>query len=112
MSDADFDALHAKMAGKPYRPSNGTEGEIFMCGWCDRCERDRAYRNDEGDSCPIVAAAFAYSIGEPGYPKEWVYAADGGGPVCTAFVEEGKPTGPTKADEAYRAWIAAGRPAL
>jgi len=22
---------------RPYRPSNGTEGDIFMAQWCERC---------------------------------------------------------------------------
>jgi len=29
---------------KPYRPSNGTEGDIFMSRFCARCERDRAFQ--------------------------------------------------------------------
>jgi hypothetical protein len=72
-------------APRPYRPSNGTEGMIFMDCWCDRCERDRAFREDRGDSCPIAAAAMAYDIGDPGYPEEWIILTASDTPVCTAF---------------------------
>lgn len=80
-------AIYAKSAGKPYRPSNGTEGELFYENWCADCRRDAAYRRDEGDSCDIVACAMAFNIGDPDYPKEWVIGADGQ-PKCTAFEEE------------------------
>lgn len=73
---------------RPYRPSNGTEGEIFMDGWCLWCERDRAFREDVGDSCPIAAATMAHDTGDPGYPAEWI--TDEKGPRCTAFVPEGE----------------------
>ncbi len=67
--------------------------------FCSHCKCDAAYRADPDDAigCPILAASFAFSIDEPGYPKEWV--RDVGSPVtliggngarCTAFVEEGK----------------------
>ena len=70
---------------RPYRPSNGVEGEIFMETFCSRCERDRAYRDGTGDSCPIIAATMAFDIDDPGYPKEWVLNDDDN-PTCTAFV--------------------------
>lgn len=72
---------------KPYRPSNGTEGVSFIDYFCGRCERDRAFREERGDSCPIVAASFAFDIHHPSYPKEWI--EDDDGPRCTAFVPEG-----------------------
>lgn len=77
---------------KSYRPANGTEGMVFMEIYCERCERDARYREtDDGeDGCPIVAASMLYDIGEEGYPKEWVYGADGR-PTCTAFEEELEP---------------------
>lgn len=68
----------------PYRPSNGTEGAGFMSRWCDRCERDRDYRDNDGDSCPIAANTFVYDWNDPNYPVEW--REDGPeGPRCTAF---------------------------
>ncbi len=64
---------------KPYTPTNAFEGSAFMARFCDRCERDAAFRRDEGDSCEIAACASA------GIPvAEWVQ--DASGPRCTAFV--------------------------
>lgn len=80
------------MTTRPFRPSNGTHGAIFMEHFCDRCKRDEAYRNGTGDSCPIVANSFVYAADDPKYPKEWVEdeGADPGmigapGARCTAF---------------------------
>jgi hypothetical protein len=58
----------------------------FMRQWCSRCERDKLWRDDLGDSCPIVADTMIYDIDEPKYPNEWRYADRG--PVCTAFVAD------------------------
>lgn len=69
----------------PYRPSNGSEGIYFMSRFCDRCQRDAAYRDGTGDSCPIAAATMAFKITDPDYPTEWVQ--DDSGPRCTAFAE-------------------------
>ncbi len=66
-----------------YRPSNGTEAIDFMAAWCDQCIHDAAFRDDDGDSCPIVAASVAFLRNDPNYPVEWVKDADG--PHCTAF---------------------------
>jgi hypothetical protein len=74
---------------RKYRPSNGTEGAIFMSHWCDRCKRDEAFQRDpiNNDSCPIVAATMAYDVGDQSYPVEWV--EDDDGPRCTAFEKKG-----------------------
>ena len=73
-------------AGQPYRPSNGSEGEMFMAAFCDRCKLNA----DELDGCNILSDSFCYDVGDPEYPKEWTH--DGRGrPTCTAFVPEGKP---------------------
>ena len=72
----------------PYRPSNGTEGELFMSQWCARCQRDRGSREADGDGCDIIAMTMAFNIRDPEYPKEW--RQDGlSGPRCTAFLAEG-----------------------
>lgn len=68
-------------AGKPYRPSNGTEGEMFQEGLCHRCARDP---DTGGSMCEILLASMLFSIGDPGYPPEWVYDRTGR-PTCTAF---------------------------
>ena len=67
---------------RPYRPSNSTEGEIFREDWCARCHREA-----DGRQCKILSATLIYDIGERGYPKEWVWDAEGwpGNPRCTAF---------------------------
>ena len=71
-------------AGEPYRPSNGTEGEMFACEFCYRCSR---YGNDEDGYCDIQIRSFWSDIGEPDYPAEWVFDAEGY-PTCTAFTLE------------------------
>lgn len=72
------------MTTKPYRPSNGTEGEMFMERFCDRCAID----GEHPQGCEILAASFAFDPRDERYPKEWVRGADGWG-TCTAFNEKG-----------------------
>ena len=86
---------HAKLnmansVGKPYRPSNGSEGEMFSDRYCDDCKRDAGFQEtqDEALGCPIIAASMAFDVGDEGYPKEWIYGDDGQ-PTCTVF--EAKP---------------------
>jgi len=76
---------------KPYRPSNGIEGECFMETFCFRCARDAKYRQsqDGNDGCPIIAAALIYELSDPKYPPEWV--SDESGPRCTAFTLDSEP---------------------
>lgn len=69
-----------------YRPSNGTEGEIFMERFCFRCTK---FPDDPmaPDQCEILGNSFCYEIDDPKYPKEWI-ANDASGlqdPRCTAF---------------------------
>jgi hypothetical protein len=64
---------------KPYRPSNGTEGEFFMAQFCYRCSK-----HDTEGGCPIQFATMSYEITDAEYPKEWIYDADGK-ETCTAF---------------------------
>lgn len=74
---------------KPYRPSNGTEGEIFEAQFCSQCEHEAAWRRDDlkHDACKIHARVYAFGINDPQYPKEWIEDEDG--PHCTAFLIEG-----------------------
>lgn len=69
--------------GKPYRPSNGDEGERFEAAYCDRCKRQPDEFDSYHDECHILADAFMFEIGEEGYPAEWVWAQ--GWPLCTAY---------------------------
>ena len=68
---------------KPYRPSNGTAGSMFMRKFCDRCTKD-----DPDTGCEIVMLSMMYEIEEPDFPKEWVQDSEGGNPRCTAFTPE------------------------
>lgn len=67
-------------AGKPYRPSNGTEGEIFMEQFCYRCKHDSEWREHAKNPCPILCESLC------GQADGWVYDSTGR-PMCTAFVE-------------------------
>lgn len=87
--DAYEKALAAVTAeGRPYMPSNGTEGEIFQDGWCAHCTRDVEFRrqfmetgNPQVDGCEILAASMR---GEQ--PKEWFYRK--GQPHCSAYTDD------------------------
>jgi hypothetical protein len=65
---------------RPYRPSNGTEGMHFMAIFCERCQKDA----DPENRCCIAANVMLFMVGDPLYPPQWVYSADGV-PVCKAF---------------------------
>lgn len=77
------------MTHRPYRPSNGSEGEAFMGTWCARCERDRARRDDpDADGCDIIVMTMALGINDPAYPAEWIISPDHRRPICTAFTTD------------------------
>ena len=76
-------AFAAKLTpGKPYRPSNGTEGDEFQSRWCEDCTKDT------DSDCEILLRAMIHDRDEPEYPKEWRIGATGQ-PECTAFQEIG-----------------------
>jgi hypothetical protein len=84
-------------AVRPYRPSNGTEGEIFMERWCATCQRDADFQDgNDGAGCEIAARALAFDIGQPDYPAEWCETSEG--PLCTAW-EKRLPKPPPKPRE-------------
>lgn len=60
-----------------YRPSNGTEGDVFMSHWCFRCIKE--------SGCTILMGAMAGKN-----PKQWVREDDG--PKCTSFSDHRRPT--------------------
>lgn len=78
---------------KLYRPANGTEGEMFTAHFCDRCQHEAAWRADpeRAAACLINVRAFAYDVGDPEYPSEWISGPEG--PTCTAFELERPPEG-------------------
>ena len=67
-----------------YRPSNGTEGEIFMQEFCDSC-----IHGDPGNEkiCTIVDRTLWHDIDDKEYPIEWRYGEDGQ-PTCTKFKQK------------------------
>lgn len=73
-------------AGESFRPSNGTEGMIFMDAFCEHCINEKwcHTQNDDDKKCDILSNSMLYDPGEPGYPEEWVYNEEGW-PVCTAW---------------------------
>lgn len=68
-------------AGKPYQPSNGTEGVAFTEIYCDNCRYETIERQ-----CSILTASLVNDIDDPDYPKQWIYNKKGY-PTCTAFSE-------------------------
>lgn len=88
----DFAHALIEDAGKPYRPSNGTEGDLFDDSYCDNCKRESEYRSKPlegipGQGCRILAAVLWNGVESPTYPKEWIYGEDGQ-PTCTAFEQK------------------------
>lgn len=75
--------MSGALGAKPFRPSSGTEGACFVDRWCGSCQRDAAFLEGEGDSCPIVAASMIFAVTDPEYPDEWIMAERG--PICTAW---------------------------
>ena len=83
--------LNMKRVGNPWRPANGTEGDIFISNVCRACVRDAA-------DCDIILRVYAFKIGDPSYPVEWVIGGDGQ-PQCTAYNPP-----QTEADRKYLEW--------
>lgn len=69
---------------KPYQPSNGTEGEIFMSRFCQECQHDNLDPETHEGGCDILLRTMAFSVGDDEYPSEWIIGTDGL-PTCTAF---------------------------
>lgn len=70
-----------KLSGKPYRPSNGTEGEIFQHNFCLNC----IHENLESETwCEILTRTMYYKVTDASYPTEWIHN-DEGEPTCTNF---------------------------
>ena len=80
------------LAGKPYQPSNGTEGMMFFEKFCDHCIFE-----SEANPCPLIGTSMAYVPGDKEYPTEWTHD-DEGRPICTKFKPLGSYTGPTLED--------------
>ncbi len=64
-------------AGKPYRPSNGTEGMMFMEAFCERCTKDRFDETGKPeDGCDILMRTLCHEIKDAEYPPEWTHTAE------------------------------------
>jgi len=69
---------------KPYRPSNGTEGECFIFYHCQQCKHD----NPKADLfCDILTRALTFKEEDAEYPKEWIYD-EKNEPTCTKYEYE------------------------
>ena len=68
--------------GKLYRPSNGTEGMIFMDNYCDQCIHECPFENSK-KKCEIITLTMCLDTNDKDYPKEWQYKDDT--PICTKF---------------------------
>lgn len=73
-------------AGKPFQPSNGTEGIMFCEAFCDRCAMQHPNSDDPEKQCLILLSTMIHSPGDKEYPFEWKYNAEGW-PVCTSWIK-------------------------
>ena len=67
---------------KRYKPSNGTEGDLFISEWCNLCAH---YKDDNDDYCEILGLTFSLNIHHIDYPKEWIYD-ENEQPCCTNYL--------------------------
>lgn len=68
---------------RPYQPSNGTEGMWFTDKFCMNCLH--CDPNPSGKKqCEILCRSLCWNVGDPQYPKEWIYDQDDK-PACTKF---------------------------
>lgn len=83
------------MMADKFRPSNGTEGDAFVCAWCYDCQRSEHLQEiDDGGwapvGCHIVDLTMLHDVGDPEYPEEWSFD-QAGLPQCTAYLPKGEP---------------------
>jgi hypothetical protein len=62
--------------GEKFRPSNGTEGDLFMFAHCWQCAHE--------NNCEIIGKTMLYAVEDEEYPAQWQYGDDGQ-PTCTEF---------------------------
>lgn len=83
-----------------WRPSNGTEGDSFIAGYCGTCARSEHNAPDAPDDapvgCPILDLTFLHDVDDPEYPEEWQDDEGKLGPHCTAWVIEGEVAPPLR----------------
>ncbi len=71
------------MEHKPYRPSNGSEGDWFMSEHCYQCIHENP-DSEKKPKCEIITASMCFFITDAGYPKEWCYD-ENNEPCCTKW---------------------------
>jgi len=69
-----------------FRPSNGTDGEIFMCDFCYHCINEKwIHDQKEGDKkCEILSKMILLDTDNKNYPEELTYDTEDY-PICTAY---------------------------
>lgn len=73
--------------GKPYCPSNGTEGDMFYELWCADCTKDADFLESvDNQGCEVLSKSMLFDVKDDEYPKEWTHD-ENGQPCCTAFEE-------------------------
>lgn len=74
------------MSCRKYRPSNGTEGCMFIEEYCLNCIHGKYEhtQNHADNPCEILTRSFLYDLKDKEYPEEWTYD-DEGFPICTAY---------------------------
>lgn len=79
---------YPEKAGKPYQPSNGTEGSMFEEAFCEQCIHEKFIHtgNRKDKKCQIYSNALVFEPKDKEYPKQWRWGADGY-PECTAWVK-------------------------
>lgn len=70
---------------KLYRPSNGTEGDMFMDNFCYQCIHENPKENGS-PKCEIITLVMCYDTKDKEYPKEWCYD-ENEKPTCTKFTK-------------------------
>jgi len=85
MSDYKIGDTPGYEGPRPYRPANGTEGQIFMEQFCFQC----LYESKESP-CPIISQTMMLDDDDPKYPNQWRYD-EKGIPVCIAFRAQDNP---------------------
>lgn len=70
-------------AGKQWMPSNGTEGEMFMSAFCERCIHEKWMHtmNNADKKCDVLNRAL---LNAPDKQPEWIYSEEGW-PICTEW---------------------------
>lgn len=83
--DTDSHIRPEYLDAKLYRPGSGDEGIWFMEMFCDKCQHDIGFQNEQGAGCELILRSMSYELHEPEYPREWIHGPNG--PECTAFLE-------------------------